>query len=185
MPLPPKTADSPQVGDSRPPSGSPSSEVPPTTGANVAQLIESLAEWSQEFRQTQHPASLTVMRALRCVKDFQYVHERDREGMEKAQEMLDSGRWAGHPLIDGVVTELEECRTEIKSLRATLAAAEPHMRHGLNCLARTDECFACTCGLQTAWDAARKSLPENVNVDLPDTAAQDSASKSNNPAVSG
>jgi len=27
--------------------------------------------------------------------------------------------------------------------------------------------------------------PENVNVDLPDTAAQDSASTSNNPAVSG
>jgi hypothetical protein len=27
--------------------------------------------------------------------------------------------------------------------------------------------------------------PENANVDLPDTAAQDSASKSNNPAVSG
>ena len=29
------------------------------------------------------------------------------------------------------------------------------------------------------------SSPENANVDLPDTAAQDSASKSNNPAVSG
>lgn len=31
----------------------------------------------------------------------------------------------------------------------------------------------------------RKSSPSNANVDLPDTAAQDSASKSNNPAVSG
>ncbi|MDA0814881.1 MAG: hypothetical protein O3C21_21080 [Verrucomicrobia bacterium] len=31
----------------------------------------------------------------------------------------------------------------------------------------------------------RNYFPENVNVDLPDTAAQDSASKSNSPAVSG
>jgi hypothetical protein len=34
-------------------------------------------------------------------------------------------------------------------------------------------------------EARRSKSPENVNVDLPDTAAQDSASKSNNPAVSG
>ena len=32
---------------------------------------------------------------------------------------------------------------------------------------------------------ARALLPENVTVDLPDTAAQESTSKSNNPAVSG
>jgi hypothetical protein len=34
-------------------------------------------------------------------------------------------------------------------------------------------------------DAADEVCPLNANVDLPDTAAQDSASKSNNPAVSG
>lgn len=34
-------------------------------------------------------------------------------------------------------------------------------------------------------DRAAALLPGNVNVDLPDTAAQDSASKSNSPAVSG
>lgn len=44
---------------------------------------------------------------------------------------------------------------------AILASAEPHMRHGLNCLARADECFACTCGMQAALDRARKILSEN------------------------
>jgi hypothetical protein len=34
-------------------------------------------------------------------------------------------------------------------------------------------------------ETARAFLSENANVDLPDTAVQDSASPSNNPAVSG
>ena len=33
--------------------------------------------------------------------------------------------------------------------------------------------------------AAARPIRHNANVDMPDTAAQDSASKSNNPAVSG
>ena len=46
------------------------------------------------------------------------------------------------------------------------------------------EGLAIICGDFIAkWDC-RNSSP-NANVDLPDTAAQDSASKSNNPAVSG
>ena len=37
-----------------------------------------------------------------------------------------------------------------------------------------------------AYEGLRSALsPENADVDLPDTAAQDSSSKSNNPAVSG
>jgi len=38
---------------------------------------------------------------------------------------------------------------------------------------------------ELATRALFEIIQENANVDLPDTAAQDSASKSNNPAVSG
>jgi hypothetical protein len=40
--------------------------------------------------------------------------ETNREGMAKAQLILDAGRWAGFPLIDACVTELEECRAALK-----------------------------------------------------------------------
>jgi hypothetical protein len=44
----------------------------------------------------------------------------------------------------------------------------------------------CTeCGSIGIAESMRRHIVSNVNVDLPDTAAQDSASKSNNPAVSG
>lgn len=39
--------------------------------------------------------------------------------------------------------------------------------------------------IKSGWMVTGIIYSENANVDLPDTAAQDSASKSNNPAVSG
>jgi len=47
--------------------------------------------------------------------------------------------------------------------------------------------FAVLGYLSDAWERRKtvKKGSRNANVDLPDTAAQDSASKSNNPAVSG
>ena len=47
------------------------------------------------------------------------------------------------------------------------------------------DCPTCGAAIQHDEVAMRGASPENANVDLPDTAAQDSASKSNNPAVSG
>ena len=65
--------------------------------------------------------------------------------------------------------------------------------------AMADKCRELEEDLRTVVEVARMNLPKphptveriadkysaNANVDLPDTAAQDSASKSNNPAVSG
>lgn len=42
--------------------------------------------------------------------------ERNCDGMEKAQKMLDAGRWAGFPLIEAAVTELGECRSALKHI---------------------------------------------------------------------
>jgi len=52
--------------------------------------------------------------AIRERDDLRINAETNREGMVKAQKILDAGRWAGFPLIDACVTELEECRTALK-----------------------------------------------------------------------
>jgi hypothetical protein len=43
---------------------------------------------------------------------------------------------------------------EVIRLRNIIRASEKHMRHGLNCRARIDESWTCTCGMQDAWESA-------------------------------
>ena len=43
---------------------------------------------------------------------------------------------------------------EVIRLRNIIASAEGHMRHTLNCRARIDESWPCTCGMEEAWESA-------------------------------
>jgi len=45
--------------------------------------------------------------------ELKFVFDHNRKGMDKAQTMLDGGRWGGFPLIEGVTTELEETRAAL------------------------------------------------------------------------
>ena len=57
---------------------------------------------------------------------------------------------------------------EADNLREALRAAEPHMRHGLNCDARAGG-FSCTCGMQEAWMKVRDAV-SSANAELSDGA---------------
>ena len=50
--------------------------------------------------------------------------ETNRKGMARAQEILDAGRWAGFPLIEAVVTELEECMEALKHIHSIVTEKE-------------------------------------------------------------
>lgn len=52
--------------------------------------------------------------AVRERDDLRIVMERNQPGMDRAQEMLDGGRWAGFPLIEGVTAELAEAREQLE-----------------------------------------------------------------------
>ena len=56
-------------------------------------------------------------RIVRERDDLRISAEINREGMAEAQKILDAGRWAGFPLIEGVVTELKEARAKLKGER--------------------------------------------------------------------
>lgn len=47
---------------------------------------------------------------------------------------------------------------DFEEMRKALAAAEPHMRHGLNCPARIGEGHSCACGMEPAWKAVKANL---------------------------
>ena len=73
---------------------------------------------------------------------------------------------------------------EAKDCRLMEAATDEQRLSMLNEWAKTGKGYEHERDSRTR--AARRQLSsENAHVDLPDTAAQDSASKSNNPAVSG
>ena len=52
--------------------------------------------------------------------DLRFVLDSQEPWNAKAQQLLDAGRWAGHTLIEGCVTELAETRAERDRLRAEL-----------------------------------------------------------------
>ena len=81
---------------------------------------------------------------------------------------LDKPKYSGDSMLDAVLgTPNADFRTWVDSLPPSYWA-----RYDLS-------------AARIGWDAACKFIQANANVDLPDTAAQDAASKSNNPAVSG
>lgn len=49
--------------------------------------------------------------------------ETNKKGMDRAQEILDAGRWAGFPVIDAAVTELEECRLALGHIKSIVERA--------------------------------------------------------------
>jgi hypothetical protein len=64
--------------------------------------------------------------ATRELARLRLVMATNKPGMDRAQKMLDAGRWAGLTLIEGVVTELEEARATISEMEIRHAAV---MRH--------------------------------------------------------
>lgn len=50
--------------------------------------------------------------------DLKFTLDQDGSWNQKAQAMLDAGRWAGHTYIEGCVTELQESRAELAQYRA-------------------------------------------------------------------
>jgi hypothetical protein len=63
-----------------------------------------------------------MIEAINGRANLEFALDRQQPWNEKAQELLDAGRWAGHTLIEGCVTELAETRAYRDQLEADLNA---------------------------------------------------------------
>lgn len=80
---------------------------------NIEHENDYLAVW-KAIKEPNETLLDSCKRVVRERDELRYVFERNEPWMEKAQGLLDAGRWAGFTLIEGVVTELEEARAKLK-----------------------------------------------------------------------
>lgn len=64
-------------------------------------------------------ASLAIVTKER--DDLKFTYDRNRKGMDMGQDLLDAGRWAGFPIVEGLAVELTEARAEAGKLTAEIA----------------------------------------------------------------
>jgi len=99
--------------------------------------------------------------AIKECTEGDYVKFEDfEEARRLAEDALDTLRITREKYGLGDRHVMREKNREITKLRKALAAAERHMRHGLNCDARVGG-FSCTCGMQDSWASVREILSEN------------------------
>lgn len=103
--------------------------------------------------------------AIKECSEGDYVKFEDfEEARRLADDALDTLRITREKYGIGDRHVMREKNREIARLRKALAAAEPHMRHGLNCPARIGEGHSCACKMESAWMAVREILSENSNL---------------------
>lgn len=91
-------------------------------------------------------AATTCSRLSDVETELRKMAERCRQPAPQAAIVLE--------LAADIVGRNGKDAAEVIRLRNIIMAAEGHMRHSLNCRARIDESWPCTCGMQDAWESA-------------------------------